>query len=166
MKTKEEILEHLETTKYDCIYNICGWLVGKGLKDTKEAVIFLTNGDRMYNFDDFLAWVNEENKKKDKDIKLGDIKDGCISGPFYLDTGNLLTRKKITPMDFLETLSRIFPEEVEDEPAYKADYIVLYNNTEYEIIADSVATKLDGIVFIKGEEKVAYFPVNTPWIKI
>lgn len=66
MKTKEEILEHLKTTKYDCIYTISGWLIGKGLKDAKEYVCFLTNGDKMYNFDYFLAWVDMPN------IEVGD----------------------------------------------------------------------------------------------
>lgn len=59
MKTKEKILEHLETVGYTriSVQKITGFLLGQNIVEKGEIVSF-KDGKRI--FDDFYEWFNEE----------------------------------------------------------------------------------------------------------
>lgn len=170
MKTKEEILEHLKTAMYNqsarsCIY---GWLIGIKICSPENLpyIESLGSKDGAHTFDDFLAWVDKEDKKEDKNFKFGNAMDGCVHCNGLSTPSNALVHKMITPMGFLKTLSRILPEKGETEPAHKVAYVVICNGHRYEIIADEVKEFADALCFFIGEEKVASFPPRAPWFKI
>lgn len=233
MRTKEEILEHLKTTSYNCVGNISSWLRSKKVIDTDEGAYFYMTIVGGHTFDDFLAWVDQPSIKagdyvhvvvpdlgedwhsivtgihkdvdgwrfktchpdhlevsypiryatkesksdnmksedkesfystrKDYNYKFCDTMNGAVPLE-YMDNVNI--RNIIPLMDLSHFLSSTLPEEEKDEPAYKAGYIVLYNNTGYKIDADNVKEFSDALCFFEGEDKVALFPPKTPWIKI
>lgn len=59
MKTKEEIIEHLQKVGYTAhtISKITGWMIGAGLKEPNEIITYKKG---LNEFDLFWAWLNDE----------------------------------------------------------------------------------------------------------
>lgn len=59
MKTKEEIIEHLQKVGYTAhtISKITGWMIGAGLKEPNEIIKYKKG---LNEFDSFWAWLNDE----------------------------------------------------------------------------------------------------------
>lgn len=65
MKTKEEIIEHLQKVGYTAhtISKITGWMIGAGLKEPNEIITYKKG---LNEFDLFWAWLNDESDESDE----------------------------------------------------------------------------------------------------
>lgn len=67
MKTKEEIIEHLQEVGYTAhtISKITGWMIGAGLKEPNEIIKYKKG---LNEFDLFWSWLNDEDKEDDSEL--------------------------------------------------------------------------------------------------
>lgn len=67
MKTKEEIIEHLQKVGYTAhtISKITGWMIGAGLKEPNEIITYKKG---LNEFDSFWAWLNDESDESDNEL--------------------------------------------------------------------------------------------------
>lgn len=80
MKTKEQIVKHLEEYGYTpmALCKILGFMIGAGLKAEDEKVVVKTN-DLKYNWDDFWFWLNDEKKGNCTSCPLCDMLNELIN---------------------------------------------------------------------------------------
>lgn len=67
MKTKEEIIEHLQKVGYTehTISKITGWMIGAGLKEPNEIITYKKG---LNEFDLFWAWLNDESDESEDEL--------------------------------------------------------------------------------------------------
>lgn len=67
MKTKEEIIEHLQKVGYTAhtISKITGWMIGAGLKEPNEIITYKKG---LNEFDLFWAWLNDESDESEDEL--------------------------------------------------------------------------------------------------
>lgn len=60
MKTREEVLKHLKTTGYtkNAMYRISGFLIGAGLKEESEEILYKTGCGEWGDFYEW--WLSED----------------------------------------------------------------------------------------------------------